>query len=128
MNGRLGWKPLGSAGVGYELLKTLALGDFNLGHSSILDCIAPVQRVNAYWKDIINTRPKYIECVCSNEVLHRKRLESRCRAIDGWYELSWSDVLEIKKQYQPFQEFGLILDSTANLGENTNKALNYVHG
>lgn len=113
-------------GVGYELLKTLALNCFNSGNSPILDCIAPAQRVSLYWEDLLELPIKYLECTCSNESLHQQRLESRERGIEGWYELTWQDVLGIKQQYKPFQKSRLILDSVDSLDENTIKALDYV--
>lgn len=113
-------------GVGYELLKTLALNSFNNGKSPILDCIATAQRVSLYWENLIELPIKYIECICSNEALHQDRLESRERGIEGWYELTWQDVLEIKQKYKPFQKSRLILDSVNSLNENTIKALEYV--
>ena len=114
-------------GVGYELLKTISLNNLNQGISSILDCIFPEHRVTAYWQQIISKPIKYIECICPDETLHRTRLEARRRGIDGWYELTWEQVQEIKKQYQPFQESRLILNLADDLNENTKKALKYTN-
>lgn len=114
------------SGVGYELMSTLAEQQVWFGNKVIVDFIASRQRIEAEWPSLLKAELKYIECVCSDSNLHRNRLEIRERNIEGWYELSWDNVLMIKREYQPFQEERLILDSVDDLHENIERAKKYI--
>lgn len=86
-------KTLGSAG--YQLLTILAERQLMLGQSVILDSVASTESIRSTWKQLA---AKYdaewlvIECICSDESIHRERLKSRQRDIPGWHELDWADV------------------------------------
>jgi len=82
-------------GVGYELLSAMAINELSLGRSVILDCVAPLSRVNEFWADLLSEEIRYIECICSNNQLHESRISSRVRSISGWYELTWNDISNI---------------------------------
>lgn len=83
-------------GIGYALLEEIALSEVSAGRSVIIDCIAPMKRAKKYWASFEEQTVKYIECICSDKDLHKNRLESRIRNIQGWYELTWADVLNIE--------------------------------
>lgn len=114
---------------GYELLTTLARRQLMLGQSAILDSVASTEPVRSAWRELAteyNARWKIIECICSDERLHRERLKSRRQEIPGWHELEWSDVARVKAYYSPWHEDRLILDMTHPLQENVAAALQYV--
>ena len=113
-------------GVGYELLAELALGEIEYNRSVILDCIASATRVSEFWGGLLAHEIRFIECVCSDEALHKERLESRKRNIPGWYELTWKEVASIKTSYQPFSENSLVLDSVDDLSKNIAMAIEYI--
>jgi hypothetical protein len=66
-----------------------------------------------------------IECICSDESLHRSRLKDRKRGIPGWHELEWSEVERVKGYYLPWEEEHLVLDMTNPFTENFLKAKAY---
>ena len=107
--------------VGYELLSTLAERQLMMGQSVILDSVASIQTIRDAWKRLAQ---KYgadwlvIECVCSDETIHRSRLNARKRNIPGWHELEWSEVERVKGYYVPWQEDRLILDMVQPFKEN----------
>ena len=113
-------------GVGYEIMATLAKSQIANGNSAIFDFIASKSRVNDLWPQLLNTDIKYIECICSNEDVHKERIQSRKRNIEGWYELTWEDVLSIKRNYQPLMSERLTIDSVNNLSTNIERAIEYV--
>ena len=113
-------------GVGYEIMSTLAKRQLKNDSSAIFDFIASGKRTAELWPDLNRIKYKFIECVCSNQETHKKRINSRVRNIEGWYELKWEDVLEIEKIYEPLRHDGLVIDSINDLAENTAKALKYV--
>lgn len=74
-----------------ELLNTLAREQLRRGQSAILDCVATFERMREPWRVLARTygtRLRIVECVCSDETLHRARLEIRQRGIPGWPELT----------------------------------------
>ncbi len=113
-------------GVGYELMSTIAQTHIDCGSSVIFDFIASESRVTDYWLSLLSMPVKYIECICSDEGEHQKRILSRCRGIEGWYELSWDDVVQIKATYNPYTSKRLILDTVEDLDKNIKLALKYI--
>jgi hypothetical protein len=69
-----------------------------------------------------------VECVCSDEALHRARLSGRQRGIPGWHELEWSEVERVRSYYVPWDEPRLALDAVRPFEENLREAMRYVEG
>jgi len=113
-------------GVGYALMERIALSELAFGRSVILDCVASSKRVNEHWSSFKTKDIRYIECVCSDQALHKARLETRKRNIPGWYELTWNDIENITKSYEPCFAARLNLDSKNPLKGNIEKVLEYV--
>jgi hypothetical protein len=67
-----------------------------------------------------------IETICSDEALHKQRIEARSRNIEGMQEISWSRVLERKDEYESWTDEHLTLDSTGNEEELVTIALHYI--
>jgi predicted kinase len=119
-------KSLGFAG--YELLTTLAERQLMLDQSVILDSVAASQAIRRTWRELsekYGADCRVIECICSDESLHRSRLNSRTRNIPGWHELEWSEIERVKQYYFPWEEERLILDMTKSYDENFTKAKTY---
>jgi predicted kinase len=120
-------KPLGSAG--YHLLTVLAERQLMHGQSVILDSVASTRSIRLTWRELAekyNAKWLIVECVCSDEKVHRARLGSRQRGIPGWYELDWSDVERVKGYYHPWDEDRLILDAMGPLEDNLKLVFEYL--
>ena len=120
-------KPLGSAG--YQLLTVLAERQLMLGQSVILDSVASTQSIRSTWRALAekySAKWLVIECICSDEKVHRARLSTRQRGIPGWYELDWSEVELVKDYYHPWDEDRLILDAMQPLEDNLNLVFEYL--
>jgi len=114
--------------AGYELLTVLAERQFMLNQSVILDSVASTQTIRTKWRQLANQYQaewRVIECVCSDEDLHRARLSTRQRHIPGWHELEWADIEKVKGYYPPWEEEHLVLDMVEPLEENVLKARAY---
>ena len=77
-------KPLGFAG--YDLLTTLSERQLMLGQSVILDSVAGTETIRKTWRQLTKQYKAnwlVIECFCSDETLHRARLQTRKRNIPG---------------------------------------------
>jgi predicted kinase len=119
-------KPLGFAG--YELLTILAKRQLMLGQSVILDSVAASSSIRSSWRQVSDeygADRRVIECICSDESLHRARLKDRKRDIPGWHELEWSEVERVKRYYVPWAEDRLVLDMSNSFPENFLKAKIY---
>ena len=119
-------KSLGFAG--YELLTVLAERQLILEQSVILDSVAPSPAIRDTWHQLAGHYKadwRVIECLCSDEAIHRSRLEDRRRHIPGWHELEWSEVGRVKKYYSPWEGDRLVLDMVHPFDENYLKAVRY---
>jgi len=120
-------KPLGSAG--YQLLTTLAERQLTLGQSVILDSVASTLSIRATWKSLAAQHRadwRVVECVCSDEAVHRARIASRQRDIPGWHELTWQDVEHVRSYFAAWQEPRLVVDAVAPVEQNLGAILEYL--
>jgi len=104
-----------------ELLTTLASEQVRRGQSAILDTVATFERMRVPWRALAreyDAHLQIVECVCSDEALHRARLAGRRRGIPGWPELTWADVLAVRSRYEPWSDPRLILDAAQPLAAN----------
>jgi predicted kinase len=110
-----------SAGwAGYELLSSLADAQLRVGASVVLDSVAAYERLRAGWREIALSHGatfRGVECICSDERVHRSRIDGRQRGILGWPELTWSAV-EVRSRYEPWPGEHLVLDAVQPLEAN----------
>jgi predicted kinase len=125
--GESGSSQLGQAG--YELLTTLAQRQLSLGQSAILDSVLSWESTRRRWRTIAadyGAQWSVIECVCSDEKLHRTLLAGRRYNIPGWQELAWVEVERVRAYYKPWDEEHLTLDAVNPLSANVQTALAYL--
>jgi predicted kinase len=115
--------------LGYDLLTELVRRQFHLGQSAILDSVASTVAIRDEWRSLAASYGAMwcvIQCVCSDETIHRARLAGRQRDIPGWPELEWSEVERVRGYYAPWEEDRLILDAVDSFERNPHAALKYV--
>jgi predicted kinase len=113
----------------YEVAATLAEHEMHLGISVVVDAVSSVEIARAMWRSAARragAEIRIIEVVCTDERLHRKRLEARQRDIAGFYEPTWASVQERRDEYEPWSDDRLILDTIAALDDNLATAFAYV--
>jgi predicted kinase len=111
----------------YVVAETLAGEQLKCGLSAIIDAVSGVQEARDMWHNLVRTHNAtliIIECVLARE-LHKQRIEARVRNIHGIPEVTWEDVEN--REYLPWQEERLVLDTAAAHEENVKKALDYIH-
>ena len=113
-------------GVGYHLMKSLVQEQLTNHQPVILDFIASKQRVAEFWPELQLLPRLVFECVCDDVTMHRQRIESRVRAIPGWYELDWSQVEQIQEVYEPMQAQRQVLNSCIPVAENVKTIINCI--
>lgn len=117
--------------IGYKLLTTLAERQLALGQSAILDSVASFERIRAQWRELAErygAEWRVVECVCTDELLHKGRLTGRKRGIPGWYELAWADVERVRGYYEPWEEERLIVDTVESLADCVERILVHLEG
>jgi hypothetical protein len=58
-----------------------------------------------------------IECVCSDQAVHRSRIEGRVRGIPGWHEVGWDHVERMRAETSsPSIERGRALSNAYSAG------------
>ena len=113
----------------YLIAETLAAEHLKLGTSTIFDAVSPVKESREMWRGLakrFGTQLIIIECVLNHEI-HKKRIESRVRNMHGIPEVAWNDVENRRKEYLPWDEQRLIIDSANSVEENLGKALEYIN-
>lgn len=102
----------------YEVAAAVAAEQLRLGQSVIADAVNPVAAARGIWRQLADKHGaslKIIEVTCSDEQLHHRRIEDRQRNITGMPEVTWERVQERRREYEPWREERLVLDSTQPL-------------
>jgi predicted kinase len=113
----------------YLIAETLAFEHLKLGTSVIIDAVSPVKESREMWHGLskkFDTQLIIIECVLNHEI-HKKRIESRIRNMHGIPEVTWDDVENRHKEYLPWNEERLIVDSANGVEENLDKVVEYIN-
>ena len=104
----------------YYVARAIASENLLLGQSVIVDAVNPVNAARKMWRKLsehADAQLIFIEVRCSDETIHRQRIEARVRGIEGMSEVTWDRVQKRKAEYEPWNEPRLKLDS-ARLSSN----------
>jgi predicted kinase len=113
----------------YVVAFALAEVHLDMGTPTVIDAVNPVEAARQGWRELAATKglaARVIEVVCSDEALHRSRLDGRTRGIPGWYELTWDDVQRSRRKYEPWTDEHLVLDAVDPASQNLDAALAYI--
>lgn len=113
-------------------LIALTLADRNLaaGLDPVIDAVNSVEQAKDWWRELAAKHAvelRIIECVVSDEALHRTRLASRQRSL-AFAEPNWDDVERRRAEWTTWPEPHLTLDALDSTDVNMAKALAYVAG
>jgi len=113
----------------YLVAEAVADGVLALGQSAIIDAVNSVEAARQQWRALADRHQvsvAFIEVVCSDSRVHRRRLERRSRSIVGFEVPTWQAVQQRRAEYQPWTDDRLVLDSMADLATNVTKAQEYL--
>lgn len=113
----------------YEVACALADEHLKLQHSVVVDAVSPVEKARDMWRKVAaknNAQLIIIEVICSDEHVHKQRIEKRVRNIAGMAEITWERVQERKREFESWQDEHLTLDSIEKPEILINKAVAYV--
>lgn len=109
--------------VYYGLLQTLVTRQLMLGQPAVVDGVLDDARV-AHWRATAERHGGtllVVQCVCSDEDVHRRRLELRVRGIPGWHEVGWDHVERIRGEFRPVSEPELTVDAVDPMEANLDR-------
>ena len=100
----------------------------------IVDAVNAAESARLQWRDLASradVRLRVIEVVCSDEALHRARLEKRERGLPHLEETTWRAVEQSLDGYAPWTGPSsalprITIDSVESLGSNVDAALAFI--
>jgi predicted kinase len=112
----------------FGLLRTLVTRQLMLGQSAIVDD-AMDEGQDVLWRETaaeFSAGLYVVECTCSDEVIHRARIEGRTRGIPGWHEIGWDHVERMRAGAPPLTMDRLTIDAMEPVEDNLRRVLDYI--
>jgi len=81
--------------AGYMAAYPIAADNLRLGHVVIADSVNPVKITRDAYRDVaeqLGIRSLEVEVVCSDNVIHRNRVETRHSTVEGLTSPTWKQV------------------------------------
>lgn len=118
----------------YLVAETMAEQVLVSGRTVIVDAVNAVEPARLQWRDLAaraGVQLRVIEVVCSDEELHRRRLEKRVRNLPHFGEATWHAVEQSLEEYAPWSGASagiarVTIDTVQTLGANVDIALAFV--
>jgi adenylate kinase family enzyme len=112
----------------FGLLRTLVTRQLMLDQSAIVDDVVGAGQLEL-WQETAGQfgAPLHlVECSCSDQVLHRSRIEGRIRGIPGWHEVGWDHVERMRAEVAPLTGDHLRVDAVSPIEDNFRRVLDYL--
>ena len=118
----------------YLVAAEIARKELLAGRTVIVDAVNAGEAARLQWRDLADeteARLRVIEVVCSDEAVHRERLEKRERRLPHLEETTWRAVEQSLEGYAPWIGPSAALprvtiDSVGTLGANVDAALAFL--
>ncbi|RZS67797.1 putative kinase [Agromyces ramosus] len=118
----------------YLVAEEIAEKELDSGRTVIVDAVNAAEAARLQWRDLAaraDVRLRVIEVVCSDESLHRARLEKRERGLPHLEETTWRAVEQSLEGYAPWTGPSsalprVTIDSVESLGSNVDAALAFI--
>jgi predicted kinase len=105
--------------VGWSVMWNLTIAQLRIGRPVILDAVARATQIEQTQAVAAEYGASCLVVLtnCSDEELHRFRVEGRNRDIPGWHELDWPHVQGVKQRFTP-PSADLVLNAAESLESN----------
>jgi predicted kinase len=118
----------------YLVAETMAEQVLVWGRSVIVDAVNAVEPARLQWRDLaarMGVELRFVEVVCSDQDVHRDRLEKRVRNLPHVEEVTWFAVEQSLEDYQEWSGATALLprvtvDSVQSIGSNVESALDFI--
>lgn len=94
-------------GLGYHVAYAVAAENLRLGNLVIADTVNPWELTREAWRSV-GTPHLEVEVICSDEVEHRRRVETRLPDLLNFKLPTWQDVID--RDYYPWTTPRLVVD------------------
>ena len=108
---------------GYLAARDLATDNLRIGHTVVVDSVNPVAITRDYWRETaahMKVELLEVEVICSDQLEHRRRVESRITDIPGLVLPTWQQVLD--RHYEPWKTAQVIDTAGRTLEEASSEA------
>lgn len=115
----------------YEVAARIAEHVLSLGQRVIVEAANAESEGRGVWYALgrrIGVRPAFVEVVCSDRELHRRRLEGREPGYPGVDEPTWAAVESRRPGLEGWDEQRLVIDSIDNLDANAARTIAWCAG
>ncbi|MET7424999.1 AAA family ATPase [Dactylosporangium sp. NPDC005555] len=114
----------------FVVIGALAGNMLRLGQTVIVDAVNDAEVARQQWRDLAARHEvtlRFVEVVCSDEALHRRRLAGRAdNDIAGAAEPTWESVEARREGFTGWTDERLVLDAVDDVPGNVARALAYV--
>ncbi len=118
----------------YLVAEQIAEKELESGRTVIVDAVNAVEAARLQWRDLATraeVRLRVVEVVCSDESVHRARLEKRERGLPHLEETTWHAVEQSLEGYAPWTGPTsalprVTIDSVESLGSNVDATLAFI--
>jgi len=118
----------------YLVAEEIAEKELDSGRTVIVDAVNAAEAARLQWRDLAtraDVRLRVIEVSCSDETVHRARLEKRERRLPHLEETTWRAVEQSLEGYAPWTGPSsalprVTIDSVQSLGSNVEAALAFI--
>lgn len=115
---RAGLEPSFERGLAaYLAAEEVARMNLALRHHVVVDAANYVPQARAMWTrlaELASARCVFVDVVCSDEALHRNRLEARRRGLAGFDEVTWAQVERRRGETAPWGDEARLRVDTAS--------------
>ena len=105
----------------YAVASDVAEASIRRGQTAIVDAVSAVAEAKEWWPAVAaraGAALVVIECICSDEAIHRARLAGRDRGLAPFPEPSWSDVQRTAAEWVPWELERLVVDAVDGVEPN----------
>ena len=111
-------------GEGYRLAYRIAADNLREGQSVVADSCNPIELTRREWEDIAkreNADYVNIEVCCTDQILHKERVEKRATEIPGLILPMWQEVMD--REYHDWTRERIVIDTAGKPVERSVQAL-----
>ena len=97
---------------GYYVAFAVALSNLRLGNTVVADSVNPVSESREGWRrvaEVAGVSLLEVECICSDEAEHRRRVETRMTDVTGWTLPTWDEVRS--REYERWDTGPLVINT-----------------
>ncbi len=113
-------------GEGYRLAYKIAMDNLKLNLNVVADSCNPINLTRKEWEQVATSNNSFyinIEIICSNQIEHKKRAESRSSEIQNLKLPKWNEIES--REYHNWERERIIIDTANKTVQESETELKY---